>query len=197
MPLAIKATSSNVNANPTHAAGDLLIAVHWGVSAATYNSGWTVLADFGTVWYYDNFSVAYRVATDSSTSAPWSTYSGNNGYAYGSRVYAVGGAKSTGPIAGSVVSANSIADTTITVPSVTASSLRFTVVQGVGGGGNPDITSSTLTGTGVTNNVADEYLGIWLGGTGALTISAPSNWYKRYVTFSIAAAPESGFFAMF
>lgn len=113
MALAIKATSTNTNSCPTHAAGDLLLGVHWGISLPTYNPGWTVQSEFGTVWYYDNFSVVYRVATDSSTAAPWSTYSGGNGYGTGSRVYAIGGADKKTPISNSVVSPSTTSSTTI------------------------------------------------------------------------------------
>lgn len=152
MPLAIRSTSSNTNSCPTHIAGDVLLAVSWGISAGSFNSGWTVLSNFGTVWYYDNFTVAYRVATDGNTGAPWASYTGASGFSYGSRVYAIQGALATGPIAEIVNSASSIGGYSFTIPSIATDPVVVNSGSAVFNGSSSYLsmpaTSATQPGTG-------------------------------------------------
>lgn len=92
MPLTIKGVSSASGTVPTHEAGDLLVSFTQAATSAA--SGWTVLATKSTTWAYDTLTLAYRVATSSSTNAPFTIYGTAN------RTYSISGAKTSDPIAG-------------------------------------------------------------------------------------------------
>lgn len=77
-----------------------------------------------------------------------------------------------------------------------ANSLRFTLVNGVGGGGNPGLSTSVCLGDSFTNVLNNSYYQFWSGGVGPMVVNT-STWLYRYSTVSINPAKTSGFFSMF
>lgn len=89
MPVAIKSVS-NSNSCPTHAAGDLLVAfAATSRSSHSFGSGWREIGQQATTWQYDGIAYCWRIATSSSTNAPFGF---SDGQLY--RVYAITGQRS-------------------------------------------------------------------------------------------------------
>lgn len=208
MPLSIKSTVYAIsNGSPSntlgaHSAGDLLIAFAAGENPSA-TSGWTTLATASATWAYDTYTCVYRIATSSSTSAPFSY---NPSYY---RSYVIGGAKATAPIAASATGqlpawswASAATVPAITVP---AGGLRLTALQGYGAGGNPwntlyDFGVITSSDTSFTRINGYNHVFLEGGSSSFSVLQAPG--YQgggglAWVTLSIQPEAASGFFAMF